>query len=66
MSVTSISNTKKITAKRKNLILKGTRVLFTGSNPHSKGDLFSGNTISFQLKTRQQNSRRTNREEIIK
>lgn len=37
----SISNTKKITAKRKNRIEKGIRALFLGSNPHSNGEHFS-------------------------
>ena len=37
----SISNTKKITATKKNFIQKGSRVIPVGSNPHSKGLLFS-------------------------
>ena len=37
----SISNTKKITARRKNRIENGSRALFLGSNPHSKGEDFS-------------------------
>lgn len=37
----SISNTRKITARRKNRIEKGRRALFLGSNPHSKGEDFS-------------------------
>ena len=37
----SISKTKKITARRKNRVEKGIRAEFFGSNPHSKGDLFS-------------------------
>ena len=37
----SMSKTKKITAKRKNRVEKGKRALFFGSNPHSKGVLFS-------------------------
>lgn len=37
----SISNTKKITARRKNRREKGIRALPKGSKPHSKGDAFS-------------------------
>ena len=37
----SISNTRKITASKKNRVEKGSRALFFGSKPHSKGDLFS-------------------------
>jgi len=37
----SISKTKKITASKKNRVEKGIRDEFLGSNPHSKGDLFS-------------------------
>lgn len=37
----SISNTKKITASKKNRREKGIRALALGSNPHSKGEDFS-------------------------
>lgn len=37
----SISNTRKITAVKKNRREKGNRAFFTGSNPHSKGESFS-------------------------
>ena len=37
----SISNTRNNTANKKNRILKGSRAVDFGSNPHSKGDLFS-------------------------
>lgn len=37
----SMSNTRKITASRKNRREKGTRAEVLGSNPHSKGDSFS-------------------------
>lgn len=37
----SISKTKKTTARTKKRREKGTRALPLGSNPHSKGDLFS-------------------------
>ena len=37
----SISNTKKITANRKNRVEKGIRADLFGSKPHSKGDDFS-------------------------
>jgi hypothetical protein len=37
----SISNTIKIIASKKNRIENGTRALWFGSNPHSKGDSFS-------------------------
>ncbi len=39
--ITSISNTRKITARRKNRVEKGSRAVFLGSNPHSKGEAFS-------------------------
>lgn len=37
----SISKTIKITASKKNRSENGIRALWLGSNPHSKGDLFS-------------------------
>lgn len=37
----SISNTRKITARRKNRREKGIRAFALGSNPHSKGEDFS-------------------------
>lgn len=37
----SISNTRKIIAKRKNRIENGIRAKWFGSNPHSNGDIFS-------------------------
>lgn len=37
----SISKIKKISLIRKNWILKGKRFRAAGSNPHSKGDIFS-------------------------
>jgi hypothetical protein len=40
-STISISKIKKIIANKKNRIEKGIRAVFIGSNPHSKGDLFS-------------------------
>ena len=40
-SAISMSNTKKITAKRKNRRENGIRAEFFGSNPHSKGVVFS-------------------------
>lgn len=39
--VISISKIKKINLIKKNWILKGIRDLDIGSNPHSKGDIFS-------------------------
>lgn len=39
--VISISKIKKINLIRKNWILNGIRDLDIGSNPHSKGDIFS-------------------------
>lgn len=44
-SAISMSNTRKITAKRKNRIENGRRALFLGSNPHSNGDVFSRSGI---------------------
>lgn len=46
----SISNTRKITANRKNRVEKGIRAEFLGSNPHSKGDLFSRSFIDRMFK----------------
>ncbi len=43
----STSKIKKITAIRKNRNEKGNRAEFLGSNPHSKGDLFSRSSIIF-------------------
>lgn len=40
-STISISKTRKMTARRKNRVEKGRRALSFGSNPHSKGVLFS-------------------------
>ena len=37
----SMSNTKKITASRKNRVENGIRAVFLGSKPHSKGVAFS-------------------------
>lgn len=37
----SISNTRKITANKKNRIENGSRALFFGSKPHSNGEDFS-------------------------
>lgn len=37
----SMSNTRKITASRKNRREKGIRADLLGSNPHSNGDIFS-------------------------
>lgn len=41
IKVISTSKIKKIIAIKKNRIEKGSREEFIGSNPHSKGDLFS-------------------------
>lgn len=46
-SVISTSKIKKITAIKKNCNENGSRALFLGSNPHSKGDLFSRSIILF-------------------
>lgn len=40
-STISMSNTRKITARRKNRNENGIRAEFLGSNPHSNGDSFS-------------------------
>jgi hypothetical protein len=39
--IISMSNTRKITASKKNRVENGIRALFLGSNPHSNGDDFS-------------------------
>lgn len=36
-----MSNTRKITANKKNRMEKGIRAVDIGSNPHSNGDIFS-------------------------
>ena len=46
----SISNTRKITANRKNRVEKGIRADLLGSNPHSKGDDFS-RSISVRIES---------------
>ena len=48
----SISNTKKITANRKNRREKGRRADLFGSNPHSNGDAFSRSLVERALKVR--------------
>ena len=40
-STISMSKTIKITANRKNRVENGIRAEFIGSNPHSKGEIFS-------------------------
>lgn len=40
-STISMSNTMKMMLSRKKRIENGTRALFFGSNPHSKGEVFS-------------------------
>jgi len=54
----SISNTIKITARRKNRVENGIRAEFRGSNPHSNGDIFSRSFI-VRIKITFANSRRT-------
>lgn len=44
-STISISNTKKITASKKNRRENGMRAVFLGSKPHSKGDFFSRSIV---------------------
>lgn len=46
-NVISISKIKKIKLIKKNWILNGMRLLFNGSNPHSKGEDFSRLLIFF-------------------
>lgn len=46
-SVISISKIKKIKLIRKNWILKGKWLVEIGSNPHSKGDIFSWSIKDF-------------------
>jgi hypothetical protein len=46
-SAISTSKMRKITAIKKNRKEKGSRDDLFGSNPHSKGDLFSRSTIEF-------------------
>jgi hypothetical protein len=43
--IISMSNTRKITARRKNRVENGIREDLFGSNPHSKGDVFSRSFI---------------------
>ena len=44
-STISTSKIRKIIARRKNRREKGSRADFIGSNPHSKGDLFSRSLV---------------------
>jgi uncharacterized membrane protein len=44
-STISMSNTMKITASKKKRVENGIRAEFIGSNPHSKGDVFSRSTV---------------------
>jgi hypothetical protein len=46
-SAISTSKIRKITAMRKNRSEKGSRADLFGSNPHSKGDLFSRSSMFF-------------------
>ena len=46
----STSNIRKITARRKNRREKGIRADLFGSNPHSKGDVFSRSLIARALR----------------
>jgi hypothetical protein len=46
-SAISTSKIMKITAIRKNRDENGSRAEFLGSNPHSKGDLFSRSSLFF-------------------
>lgn len=46
-SAISTSKIKKITAMRKNWILKGIRAELNGSNPHSNGEFFSRSINDF-------------------
>ena len=54
-STISTSKIKKITAIKKNRNENGSRAEFLGSNPHSKGDLFSRSLIIFFDKTDDKN-----------
>ncbi len=47
----SMSNTMKMIASIKNRKENGTRALFFGSNPHSKGDAFSRSIVDRMLST---------------
>lgn len=52
ISVISTSKIKKIIVIKKNRIEKGIREEFIGSNPHSKGEIFSrSNKVFFEIKT---------------
>jgi hypothetical protein len=52
ISVISTSKIKKIIVIKKNRIEKGIRDEFIGSNPHSKGEIFSrSNKVFFEIKT---------------
>jgi hypothetical protein len=44
-STISMSNTMKITASKKKRVENGIRAEFIGSNPHSKGDVFSRSVV---------------------
>lgn len=50
-STISMSNTRKITARRKNRNENGVRAEFFGSNPHSNGESFSRSWLEREAKT---------------
>ena len=55
----SISKTRKMTARRKNRVEKGSRAEREGSNPHSKGESFSRSLVerAFNLRMRRKSNR---------
>jgi len=48
--VASTSKTRKIILTRKNFMQKGRRLIPAGSNPHSKGELFSLSPLVLKVK----------------
>lgn len=59
----SMSKTKKITASRKNRRENGSRAEEVGSNPHSKGDIFSRSCV--ERWARDQETRKTKMEIVV-
>ena len=67
ISTISMSKTMKIRPRRKNRRENGMRAVFLGSNPHSKGEVFSRSSRERDLKIHAaKNVTRTNRREMVR
>lgn len=63
--MTSTSKTKKIILTKKNFMQKGSRLTPYGSNPHSKGDIFSLSLTVLRANTDPNNKIQEINQEII-